>query len=210
VRPAAYIRAAEGSDELARLHAAAREGARQRGWPAPALYAEDDADADDGRLPALARLEAAIEAGRHDALLITDPGAVTGKAIYLMGLLFRCTRNGVTVGFLLPAVPAEPPAMAAGQAPAAAPDRVPPVPDQTWEVLARARLETLSGLFPDWRIWLDQHGWHARRRRSPYLQVSNKGAPAYSVHARTPAGLAAQLCWQRAADEHAPGGCSVP
>jgi len=135
---------------------------------------------------------------------------VTGKAIYLMGLLLRCTRNGVTVGFLLPAVPAEPPATTTGPALAAAPGKVSPVLDETWQVLARARLETLSGLFPDWRIWLDQHVWHARRRRSPYLQVSNTGAPAYSVHAATPAGLAAQLCWQRAADEHAPGGCSVP
>src|SRR6266705_2962438 len=49
--------------------------------------------------PALARLEGAIEAGRHDALLITDPGAVNGTATHLMGLLFRCTRNGVVVGF---------------------------------------------------------------------------------------------------------------
>jgi hypothetical protein len=76
-------------------------------------------------------------------------------------------------------------------------------------VLARARLEALSGLFPGWRIWLDQHGWHARRRQSPYLQVSNQGAPAYYVHGRTPTSLAAQLCWQQAADEHAPEGCSA-
>jgi hypothetical protein len=206
VAPAAYIRAAEGSQELARLCAAAGEGAAQRGWPAPVIYREDDADAGAGGLPALARLEAAIESGRHDALLITDPGAVTGKAIYLMGLLLRCTRNGVVAGFLLPPVPAEPPAM---PVPRAAPGRGPLPAEQTWEVLARARLEALSGLFPGWRIWLDPDGWHARRRQSPFLQAGGMGAPAYSVHAATPAGLAAQLCWQRAADEHVPGGCSA-
>jgi hypothetical protein len=206
VRPAAYIRAAPGSNELARLRAAIAEGASQRGWPPPAVYAEGDADLEAGHTPALALLEAAIEGGRHDALLITDPGAVTGAASYLMGLLHRCTRNGVIVGFLLP--PAQPPA-------AAVPPVVPPAAptplsaEETWDVLARARLEALSGLFPDWRIWLDQRGWHARRRQSPYFQVSNTGAPAYCVHARTSTALAAQLCWQQAADEHAPDGCST-
>jgi hypothetical protein len=38
----------------------------------------------EGYGPALAKPEAAIEAGRHDALLITDPGAVTGTATHLM------------------------------------------------------------------------------------------------------------------------------
>jgi hypothetical protein len=166
LHPAAYVRAAEGSDELARLCAAAGEGAAQRGWPAPVIYRENDLDAGEGRLPALARLTAAIESGRHDGLLITDPGAVTGEAIYLMGLLLRCTRMGVVVGFLLPAVPAEPPTR---PVPQAVPDRGPLPAQETWELLARARLETLSGLFPGWRIWLDQRGWHARRRQSPYL-----------------------------------------
>jgi hypothetical protein len=207
VRPAAYIRAAPGRDDLAWLRTAIAEGARQRGWPPPTVYA-DDGDLEHGRTPALARLEAAIEAGRHDALLVTDPGAVTGTASYLMGLLFRCTRNGVIVGFLLPPAPAEPQPV---PAPPAVPEEAtaPLSPAQTWDVLARARLEALSGLFPDWRIWLDQHGWHARRRQSPYFQVSNQGAPAYCVHGRTPTSLAAQLCWQQAADEHAPEGCSA-
>jgi hypothetical protein len=65
----------------------------------------------------------------------------------------------------------------------------------------------LSGLFPDWRIWMDNRGWHARRRQSPYLQISRSGAPAYCVRADSPADLAAQLCWQQAADRHAPDGC---
>ncbi len=65
---------------------------------------------------------------------------------------------------------------------------------EDWAVLARARLEALTGLFPHWRIWLDHAGWHARRH-GPYVQGRRDGAPAYSVHAATPAALAAQLCW---------------
>jgi hypothetical protein len=76
-------------------------------------------------------------------------------------------------------------------------------------VLARARVEALSGLFPDWRIWLDERGWHARRRGTPYMQFGRDGAPAYYLHADNPADLAAQLCWQQAADRHAPGGCAA-
>ena len=79
-RPAAYIRAGRGHADLARNREAVAEGARQRGWPRPTLYIEKPADVDRGRAPALARLESAIEVGRHDALLITDPGAVTGTA----------------------------------------------------------------------------------------------------------------------------------
>ena len=171
------------------------------------MYTEDDADLAGGRAPELARLAAAIEAGRHDALLITEPGAVFGTAGHLMDLLARCTRNGVTVGFLLPPAPAGPPVMQ--PAAAAEPPARPAVLDarEDWAVLARARAEALSGLFPAWRIWLDQAGWHARRRQASYLQLCRKGAPAYSVHADSPTALAAQLCWQQAADEHAPNGC---
>ncbi len=163
VCPAGYIRAVRGDDEdLAWQREAIAAGARQRGWPPPAVYTEDDPDLAGGPGPALARLVAAVEAGRHDALLITDPGAITGTATYLIGGL-----------------------------------------------LARARLEALSGLFPGWRIWLDERGWHARRRHTPYMQVSSEGAPAYCVHADSPADLAAQLCWQQAADRHAPDGCAA-
>jgi hypothetical protein len=192
VRPAAYIRAAPGDDaDLARQHEAVAEGARQRGWPPPAVYAGDDPDLAD----------------RHAPLLITDPGAVTGTATHLMGLLLRCTRNGVVVGFLLPPAPADTRPLAPRSA---AQDEAPfPLAREAWGVLARARLEALSGLFPDWRIWLDQHGWHARRRQTPYMQASHEGTPAYSVHAASPADLAAQLCWQQAADRHAPDGCAT-
>ena len=97
------------------------------------------------------------------------------------------------------------------QMPAAASPPRPPVllEREDWAVLARARAEALAGLFPDWRIWLDQAGWHARRRQDAYLQAHHNGAPAYSVHAATPTALAAQLCWQQAADQHAPDGCTT-
>jgi hypothetical protein len=79
-------------------------------------------------------------------------------------------------------------------------------PDESWNVLPRARLEALAALYPDWRIWLDQHGWHARRRNG-YLQEYRRGSPAFAVHADSATTLAAQLCWQQAADRHAPYGC---
>jgi hypothetical protein len=80
--------------------------------------------------------------------------------------------------------------------------------DETAEVLTRAGVEALSGLFPDWLIWADEHGLHARRRGCVYVQGYDLGAPAFCVHAVTPVDLAAQLRWQAAADVHAPAGCS--
>jgi hypothetical protein len=47
------------------------------------------------------------------------------------------------------------------------------------DVLMRAGVEALSGLFADWRIWADDHGWHARRRGDVYLQNYRRGAPAF-------------------------------
>ncbi len=100
-----------------------------------------------------------------------------------MKLLFACTKNGVRVE-LLPPVP--PPGLS---------------PGERRSVLARARLDALSGLFPDWRIWADGHGWHARRRDGVYWQEYRHGAPAFSVHAACAVGLAAQLSWQEAAED---------
>jgi len=74
------------------------------------------------------------------------------------------------------------------------------------EVLADAALQALAGLFPDWLVWSDEHGWHARRREG-FVQLYSDGAPAFSVHASDATGLAAQLRWQQAADAHAPHGC---
>jgi hypothetical protein len=210
VRPAAYIRAAHrDDDDLAHKHAAADDAARQEGWPPPMIYLEDDADQAVGLAPVLARLAAAIEAGLHDALLISEPGAVAGTGTHVRGLLLRCARRGVAVRFLFPPAGADPEAVTS-PSPAAAPQAAPfPVGHDAWGVLARARIEALSTLFPGWRIWLDQAGWHARRRDACYLEIRNEGAPAFSVHAERPADLAAQLCWQQAADQHVPGGCAV-
>jgi hypothetical protein len=171
------------------------------------IYAEDDTDLAGRYAPELARLAAAIEAGRHDALLVTGSADMFGTAGHLTGLLSRCSHNGITVTFLLPPVLAGPRVMSAARA-APAPAR-PPVLSarEDWAVLARARLEALTGLFPDWRIWLDHAGWHARRNGA-YVQTLHHGAPAYCVHANTPTALAAQLCWQQAADQHAPEGCT--
>ena len=118
----------------------------------------------------------------------------------------------MAVGFLIPSAPdgnhaADPgPASAAGTRPAQ--DYEPfPLLREPWGVLARARAEALSRLFPGWRIWLDHAGWHARRHDVSYLQLHHDGAPAFSVHAASSVDLAAQLCWQQAADQHAPDGC---
>ena len=204
-RPAAYIRAGRGDADLARHREAVAEGARQRGWPRPTLYIEKPADVDRGRGPALARLVSAIEVGRHDALLITDPGAAAGQAPHLMELLYRCTRNGVSVGFLLPAAPQSDVMSLRPSAKPEVPSALPfPVRrHEAWGALTRARIGALSELFPDWRIWLDQRGWHARRREAVYLQGLEPGVPAFSVHAENSTELAKQLCGQQAADRNA-------
>lgn len=74
------------------------------------------------------------------------------------------------------------------------------------ETLNGAAVEVLSDEFPGWRIWADDRGWHAFRH-GPYVQQYHRGAPAFAVHAPSPVQLAAQLCWQRAGDRHAPRGC---
>ena len=75
-------------------------------------------------------------------------------------------------------------------------------------MLAEAGREALADLFPDWRVWDDEHGWHALRKGG-YLQDFHYGAPAFAVHADGPVELAAQLRWQQAVEEHAPHGCSA-
>ena len=106
--PAAYLRAAQGSapDTLARQHAAVAEAANGHGWPAPTVYAEHHVPhLADGYGPALARLEAAIGAGRHDTLLLAGPATVSGNPARLMRLLASCTRHGVAVEILGPPAP---------------------------------------------------------------------------------------------------------
>ena len=106
-RPAAYIGSPARSDDgvLAEQQALAH-AARQRGWPAPAIYADDDGARQVGGCgPALGKLEAAIIAGRHDGLLMATPGTL-GNPAPLMRLLSHCTRHGVTVSFVPPSLPA--------------------------------------------------------------------------------------------------------
>jgi hypothetical protein len=118
-----------------------------------------------------------------------------------MALLACCTCNGAAVSFL-----PSPAATAAGAVAAPAPGTAVRTANdtvgETWDVLARARLEALAGLSPDWRIWLDRHAWHARRR-DPFLQHYQPGAPAFHVTASNSLELAAQLYCQQAAPTRA-------
>jgi hypothetical protein len=193
-RPAAYLPlAVPAGGSAADVQAMAR-AARRRGWPAPVIYAEADPRPPGPAGPALSRLEAAIECGRHDGLLMPLPPGLDDPAA-LMRLLSRCTQHGVAVGLVLP--PAPDPALTFR--PAGPPPSPPP-----WEpagLLARARLGALAEMYPAWRIWLDSHGWHARRRSDGFLQGYRSGAQVFCVHAGTAPGLAAQLCWQQAAAE---------
>jgi hypothetical protein len=125
--------------------------------------------------------------------------------------------QGNFVGFgAMTMYPARPAAVPAGGAAArqavtqAAHQRGWPAPEtENWNVLAKAQLEAMTGLFPGWRIWLDARGWHARRRTDGFVEQFRPGAPAFHVQASSAVDLAAQLCWQRAADEHAPRGCEA-
>jgi hypothetical protein len=178
------------------------QAARQRGWPEPVMYA-DQPDPAGGPGPALGQLEAAIAAGRHDALLMPLPRSL-GDPAPLMRLLARCTQEGVAVSLVLPAAADGPDVT---PRPAATPG--PPLAREPWSMLARTRLEALAEIYPAWRIWMDGHGWHARRRGAGFVQGYRPGAPVFYVRADTATELAAQLCWQQAAEAHAPEGCQA-
>lgn len=190
-RPAAYMRSPA---RLARSVMAS--AAHQRGWPEPEIYASGGGAGND---PGLAELTCALAAGRHDALLMAVPDLHDPAITQLLEL---CNARGVTVSFV-PAPPEDTRSastQAAGQFPAG-------LTREPWSILTRARLDALTGLFPHWRIWLDNGGWHARRRGG-HLQAYRTGAPAFHVTADTATELAAQLCWQQAADAHTPDGCA--
>jgi hypothetical protein len=192
-RPAAYLGACTPGGQQAVFLAA-----QQRGWPTPKIYADSESG------PALDRLVAAVAAGRHDGLLLSAPGSPSS----LMRLLMHCTQHGVTVGFLHALAAEDYPVVTPATA-STRPLPLRPTSGEHWDILAQARLEALDGLFPDWRIWLDRYGWHARRRGTGFLQGYRPGAPAFCIHAETAVDLAAQLCWQRGADDHAPDGCGA-
>jgi hypothetical protein len=187
-RPAAYLPLAVPGGGSPAPELAMARAARRRGWPAPVIYAEDDS----GQAgPALSRLEAAIESGRHDALLMPPPPGL-GDPAPLMRLLSRCTQHGVAVGLVLP-----PPPESDTAGPPSGPPLSPPSPEPS-AVLARAGLSALAEMYPGWRIWLDAHGWHARRRSDGFLQGYQSGGQVFCVHAGTAPGLATQLFWQQA------------
>jgi hypothetical protein len=81
-----------------------------------------------------------------------------------------------------------------------------PLPAERPGALARAGLDALQELYPGWHVWLDSRGWHARRRGGGFLEDREPGAPVFSVHAGTAAGLAVQLAGQQAADARASAG----
>src|SRR6266567_520895 len=104
IRPAAYIRidSRPGAPPAPRQREAFIEVARQRGWPEPAVYADEGSALADGDGPGLATLSAAVGAGRHDAVLMSGPGVISRNQARLMAFLFRCTDNGVAVEFVGP------------------------------------------------------------------------------------------------------------
>jgi hypothetical protein len=55
-----------------------------------------------GPRPALAMLSATIGAGRHDAVLMTSPCAISGLRAHLMSLLFSCPATASPPGSSLP------------------------------------------------------------------------------------------------------------
>jgi hypothetical protein len=81
-----------------------------------------------------------------------------------------------------------------------------PLPAERPGALARAGLAALQELYPGWHVWLDSRGWHARRGGGGFMESREPGAPVFSVHAETAAGLAIQLAGQQAADACAPAG----
>jgi hypothetical protein len=200
VRPAAYVPAGGAAARQAVTRAA-----HQRGWPAPEIYDGED-PAHGNASQALRALDCAVASGRHDAVLMavpTDPSP-------LMRLLARCTSSGVRVTFLpSPVASASRPAAEPSPDNSGMPCPAAAAATENWNVLARAQLEAMTGLFPGWRIWLDARGWHARRRSDGFVEQFRPGAPAFYVQADSAVDLAAQLCWQRAADEHAPRGCEA-
>jgi hypothetical protein len=181
-RPAALLPAAAPSATRAAALAAAR-----RGWPRPAVYAGADG---------LEQRRAAVTAGRHDAVLM--PAATAAGAMRrpdaLVALLAACTAAGVPVS-VAPLAPAPEPE----------PDTL-----DTRAILDQAAHEALAAAFPDWRIWADDRGWHARRQAGDgYVQSRQAGTPVYHVSAPGAVSLAAQLLWQQAADRHTPNGCTA-
>jgi hypothetical protein len=189
--PAAYLRSGSEFGEMTMNRAAA-----ELGWPEPDLYADLPGSSAPGA--ALQELTDAIAAGRHDGLLLPTPRS--GEAA-IWRLLASCARTGVAVSFILSADDS-------GRRQGLASGRT--ARGKSGEpagTLMSASLEALGQVFPTWRIWHDRHGWHARRREG-HIQLFRPGAPAFYVRAGDATSLAAQLCWQQAAETYTPDGCA--
>jgi DNA invertase Pin-like site-specific DNA recombinase len=107
--PAAYVRAdpARGQATIVAQRSAVLDLIAAQGWPEPTVYADEDRPevSSDGET-ALAALTAAINAGRHDAVLLVGPRAIRGCPAHLLRrLLVNCSRHGVRVDYVIPPGP---------------------------------------------------------------------------------------------------------
>lgn len=91
--PAGYTRPTAPADRQALAATAERNG-----WPDLVIYGDGD-QCGGAQGPGLDVLEAAVQAGRHDALLLPLPGLL-GSGARLTRLLAACTRHGVPVHFV--------------------------------------------------------------------------------------------------------------
>ena|SRR5579863_9333388 len=108
--PAAYARTGpdRGQATIAAQRSAVLDLIRAKGWPEPTVYLDEDRPevTSDGET-ALAALAAAINAGRHDAVLLVGPRLIRGCPAHLLRrLLYNCSRHGVSVDYLFPQSPA--------------------------------------------------------------------------------------------------------
>lgn len=108
--PAAYVRTDPGCAPatINAQRSAVLDLIAAQGWPEPTLYQDENwPGAPTGNESALAALAAAINAGRHDAVLLVGPRAIRGCPAHLLRrLLFSCSRHGVSVDYVIPAAPA--------------------------------------------------------------------------------------------------------
>lgn len=108
--PAAYVRTGPGRGQATMVaqRSAVLDLITAQGWPEPTVYTDEDRSevTSDGET-ALAALAAAINAGRHDAVLLVGPRAIRGCPAHLLRrLLFNCSRHGVSVDYVIAQAPA--------------------------------------------------------------------------------------------------------
>jgi hypothetical protein len=103
-RPAAYIRVNSVADPTvqAARQVLVADLARRDGWSDPVIYVDQNRPGQLADLgSALAELTAAVNAGRHSAVLLVGPGAIQGCPAHLLHrLLSNCCKQGVRVDYL--------------------------------------------------------------------------------------------------------------